>query len=148
MNLDVVRTIFENGSDYYIVQKDNNVIFCFIECEIEKKKFEDLTVADLNKINSYVIDKNIYLNSTYSPFQEGLTVAYLDRCESVGKAKTQAIEEFGKKLEDVTVPFIGGIGMNEKELLIKLMTCEKGQAWEYIEIIKEFVKEFLFNKKI
>lgn len=50
MKIEVLKTIFENKSDYYLVAKDDCIILCFIECTLPKvKMFSQITIGELEK---------------------------------------------------------------------------------------------------
>lgn len=86
-NLDLLKQVLMSTAEYWIVAKmcesreymktkrdTDQILFILIPQGIRRGlKYEEITLADLEQLNSSDVDQNIFINANYSPFQQGIS---------------------------------------------------------------------------
>ena len=87
MNIDFIKEILMSTAEYWIVAKEteyreyfetkrgkDQIVFIAIPKDIKRGlKYEEITLQEVEKLHNAYIEKNIFINSHCSPFQQYIT---------------------------------------------------------------------------
>lgn len=134
--------LIDNNYDetLYIVKAFDNDLF-IVTTEFPK---DDWTIAQYNEWKYKKVINAIPLNSNYEP--QTFLNCHIKEFVSIAELKKQVIDEMKFNIEDVTVPFLGGIkNFDFRELMKRFYNVEPKDLWECKEIVRKYVKEVLTN---
>jgi hypothetical protein len=129
-NLDFLAKVLSSNNHYWIVSKRNegtqnhrfkdSIILIAtpnrLKINIDRK---EILLTDLEDFRSQYMDKNIYLNEPYPPFQQG--ISFYDIYDGF------PIDIEGTKI---------------KEIMIKALTIKSDSLYEYKEQLKELLTPY------
>jgi hypothetical protein len=148
MNIYNLQYIFKHKHGYYIAGKNKPSSSWFISIDRERlelinlyeyEKFEDIPYGVLEKLDRLPIENNICLTDTFPPFQLGQKINSFSDFASLSEITRNIVETKNVKIEDIVIPFIGGIGLDFKKILLEMLEEKEKHCFHYVKIFENHV---------